>query len=313
MKNELKNFPAQCKEALQLGKGIKAGKAGQIVVAGVGGSAFAGDVLKTLVGQQAAIEVHRDYSLPPRSEGALVFAVSYSGNTEETISCLEQAKRGKVVGISSGGILEQKCLEYALPHVKVPGNIQPRNALGYLCIPMLNVLAENKFAQLDMTPVIEELEKNQDKLEKTGKQLAKKLMGKIPLIYSSEKLKCISYGWKTRINENAKTHAFSAQFPELDHNELVGYTKKTEAFHTVIIRDKEDHGRVQKRFEITEKLIREMGGEATIIDTVGGSLASRVFNTLHLGDWTSYYLAIENKVDPAPVEVIEKLKKMLQS
>ncbi len=311
MKNELNNFPQQCREAMQFGKGIRVKNVEKIIVAGVGGSAFAGDVLKALVDRDIAVEVHRNYGLPPRSKNALIFAVSFSGNTEETISAFEEAEKGQVVGISSGGILQKKCEEKGKPHVKIPGGIQPRNGLGYLCIPMINILAENKLAQLDIGSTVNELEKNQGELEKKGKQLAKKLVGFTPLIYSSEKLKCISYGWKTRINENAKIHAFAAQFPELNHNELVGYTKKTADFHTIIIQDKDDHPRIKKRFEITAELIRQMGGEVSVINTIGSSLASRIFNTLHLGDWTSYFLAIENSVDPAPVEVIEKLKKML--
>ncbi|MBI4017451.1 MAG: bifunctional phosphoglucose/phosphomannose isomerase [Candidatus Aenigmarchaeota archaeon] len=312
MEKTLQNFGKQCESAQTLGRGIRV-SAQRVLIAGVGGSAFAGDVLRT-VAQEADVYVHRDYGLPRLGKDALVFAVSYSGNTEETLSALQQAIQEKrpVVGISSGGKLEELCLAHHTDHIKIPAGVQPRNALGYLIIPMLNVLEENGIVgKQELGGLRKELE--DPAIRKEGKRIAALLEGKTPLIYSSERMACLSYGWKTRVNENAKVHAFAHRVPELNHNELVGYTKKIGNFYTLMIRDREDSTRVRKRFDATKKMIEELGGECCIVDTRGSGLLSRVFNTLHIGDWASYELALRYGVDPEPVHVIERFKKELGS
>ncbi len=316
MKQEFEHFPKQCKEALKLGNGIKLNNVSQVMIAGMGGSAFPGDVLQAIAGDQITVTVNKDYNLPKiMDKNTLVFAISYSGNTEETISCFDEAvKRGyKVIGITAGGELEEKCREKNVEFIKVPSGIQPRNALGYLCISMLNTLQENKLVNVKLEPIVKDLEKMEKQLQEKGEQIAETLLGKVPLIYSSQKLKCLAYGWKIRINENGKTHCFANQFPELNHNELVGYTTKTADFHTVMIKDKDDHQRIKKRFEITKKLIQEKGFEVTEINTIGSDLTSRIFCTLHLGDWIGYYLAVKKGINPAPVKIVEDLKKELKN
>ena len=312
MRDVIVNFKEQIKEALGLGKGITLPKVERIVVSGMGGSGFAGDVLKSLFSDKDIL-VNKDYGLPRFiNENALVFIVSYSGNTEETLSSLEEAlkRQCSVVVISSGG----KCVEIAekkkLPLVKVPSGIQPRSALAYLLIPMLTVLEENEIIKnLNVYEAMQEIDMKE--LEEGGKELAKHLYKHTPLIYSSENLKCLSYGWKTRLNENSKVHAFSNTIPEMNHNEIVGFTKKVGKFVAILIADRDDSRRNKLRFNITKELIRKHGVEYFLIETNGYTLLSRIFKNLLLADFTSYYLALEYDVKPEPIKIVEDLKKEL--
>src|SRR6056297_4763 len=317
MKKDLKTFPDQCKEAISLSKKIKAFKnIKDVVIAGMGGSAFTGDVIQSLVGDEIEIKVNKDYTLPTHiSSKTLVFVISYSGNTEETLNVAKEAKEKgcKIVGISSDGKIEKWCSENDIPFVKVPSGVQPRCALGYLSIPVLKILEKSDLvSNIRIKKMTEELYKKKEEIEKKGKKIADILFNKIPLIYSSQKLNCLSYGWKTRLNENSKIHAFAHQFPELNHNELVGYTNLIGDFYTIIIKDKEDFNRTKKRYDITKEVIEDYDSDCKVIETKGSNLISRIFQTLYLGDWASYYLALKYDVDPEPVDIVEKFKKKLK-
>ncbi len=320
MKNILENFYLQIKESQNLSGNLKIENKNvkNIVISGVGGSAFAGDILKSLFGEKINILINRDYLLPKflAPNDTIIFIVSYSGNTEETIYAVKEAKKRKfeIIAISSNGFLEKFALKNKIKFVKVPGGIQPRNAIGYLLIPIIKILENSKI--INEKQNIETLSKtikiNEKKIQIKAKKIAKLLYNKIPLIYSSEKLKCLSYGWKTRLNENSKIHAFSHQFPELNHNELVGYTKKIAPFFTILIQDKDDFQRIKKRYEITKKLILKLNGECLVLNTQGKTLLERIFLCLHLADWTTYYLALQYGIDPEPVKIIQTLKKSLK-
>ncbi len=312
-KEVLESFPDQCEGALNLGGGIEVGDVNKIVVAAMGGSAFSGDVLKAIAGGDIDVVCNKNYNLPKDAgENTLVFAVSYSGNTEETLSALQDAvkKKCRIIGIGSGGQLEKKCKENNTAFIKVPSGIQPRHATGYLTIPMINVLQENGIiTNQNIELMIKEI-KNREIPEK-GKEISELLYKKIPIIYSSERLACVSLGWKIRLNEDAKMHAFANQFPEVNHNEMLGYVKKIANFHTLIIRDEEDHKRIKKRFVVTKKIIENLGGECTIIDTFGSNLISRIFSAIYTAGWASYYLALKYGVDPEDIGLVEEFKKEL--
>ena len=149
--------------------------------------------------------------------------------------------------------------------------------------------------------------------ENQGKELASKIRGKTPVIYSSPKYKPVAMIWKIKINENAKTPAFWNFFPELDHNEMVGFTNPQGKFFIIMLKDSEDDPRNLKRFDATSKLLREKGVESEIVEMHGNNVFSKMFSSLNLADWTSYYLALEYGQDPTPVDMVEKLKKILAS
>lgn len=310
----LENFSKQCREALTLPKGETiSGEITSILVCGMGGSAIGGDLLKSyLANTNIPVFVNRNYSIPKFVDNyTLVFTVSYSGNTEETLSCFKQAKEknANIWAICSGG----KLADLADKKILIPKNYQPRAAIGYLFFPMLGLLHNSGIANVTNTELNEMLAllKNTDEFKEKAKDLAKKIRGKLPIIYSSELLAPVAYRWRTQINENAKLPALHHIFPEMNHNEINAFMNMNRKdFIVIMLRDEQDSDRIKKRMDITRDII-ENTIDVEEVYTKGSSLLARMFYSLYLGDFTSYYLAIDNRVDPTPVDVIERLKKEL--
>lgn len=309
----LEDFPLQCRKALDLPKGmIISSDINNIVVCGMGGSAIGGDILKAYLSKTMPVIVNKNYELPKFvDEYSLVFLISYSGNTEETLSCYkEAAKRGcKVIALSSNGLLAEKCKKT----IKLPSGLQPRASLGYLFFPMIGLLHNSGIIEVKNEEMNEMLDilKDINYYKEAGEALAKKIKNKTPVIYSSELLEPVAYRFKTQINENSKQAAFHHVFPEMNHNELVGYKNMDRKdFIVIMIKDKEDHPRIRKRMEICKDIF-EKRVDVEEIETKGKYLLSRIFSAIYLGDFTSYYLALSNREDPAPVDIIEYLKKKL--
>ena len=320
MKEVIAKSANQFKDGINLAKTIKVeGTFKNVIICGVGGSALPADILNALVVSKIPISIHRDYNLPTSAnEDSLIVCISYSGNTEETLSALQESitKNITVIGIATGGKIEKICLDNNIALVKIPAGIQPRSATGYLFSALATVLANCGIIDdisSDILNTSEELEKINNILEKEGKVLAKKLVKKMPIVYASNNLQALAKIWKIKFNENSKIPAFHNFFPELNHNEMVGYTnvKKTSNLHVLIIKDKDDHPRTVKRMDLLSLLLKEKNIKTDFIETKEGTLMFRVFSNLLLGDWTSYYLAISNKTDPTPVVMVEEFKQML--
>lgn len=312
----LEQFPSQCLEAFRFADGISVSDVTNVIVTGMGGSAIAGDILAAYLRKdKLPVFVNRDYSLPKfATKKSLVIISSYSGNTEETVSCLKDAlKIGcKIVGISSGGKIQKMCKDARIPFIKLPSGYQPRCALGYGFFPMLALLQNSKLIENrndDFERTIKAL--RNPAFKRMAEELSEKLAGKIPLIYASEAFRPVAYRWKTQFNENAKSHAFYHVFPELDHNELVGYLRRQEGFYCIMLKDEDDHPRIIKRVKVTKELIKKLDTPVTEVTIKGDCLLSKLFSTIYMGDWTSYFLAVKYGVDPTPVKVIEDLKKQL--
>jgi len=310
----LDSFPQQCKDALALPKGITTrGEVTSIVVCGMGGSAIGGDLLKTyLKDSKLPVFVIRDYKVPEYvDEYTLVFAVSYSGNTEETLSAFHDAKKkgAHTIAVTSGGQLAKEAEKV----VKIPSGLQPRAAAGYLFFPMLGVLYNSNLIDVknaDLTEMLALLSQK-DKIKEQAEELAKKIQGKTPLIYSSELLKPVAYRWQTQINENAKYPAYHSAFSEMNHNEINSFrAMERNKFLAILLRDEQDHPKIKQRMDICRQIM-EKHIDVAEVKVKGTSLLARMFSTIYLGDYTSYYLAIRERVDPTPVEVIEWLKKQL--
>lgn len=309
----LEDFPHQCRKSLELPKGmIIPSDISNIVVCGMGGSAIGGDLLKTYLNETIPVIVNRDYKLPKFvNENSLIILVSYSGNTEETLNCYKEAKEKgcSIVAVSSDGKLAEKCKKT----IKIPSGLQPRAAIGYLFFPIIGLLHNSGIIEVKNEELNEMLNiiKDVNYYKEKGEALAKKIKGKIPVIYSSTLLEPVAYRFKTQINENSKQPAFNHVFPEMNHNELVGYKNmERKEFVAIFIRDKEDHPRIKKRMEICKKII-EKRIDVEEIETKGSYLLSRMFSAIYLGDFASYYLALFNREDPTPVNIIEYLKKEL--
>lgn len=315
MRQVLLDFPKQCREALSLVQGIKVQKNfNKIIVCGMGGSAIGGDLLKTYMSNmKVPVFVVKDYSIPAIvDDQTLVFAISYSGNTEETLSALTQAKnRGaKVVGITTGGELA----DMADILIKVPGGLQPRSALGYLFLPMIGMLYNSGIIDIKNEELNEMINilKDVEYFDNKGRDLAKKIKEKTSIIYSSVRLEPCAYRFKCELNENSKHPAYNNVFPELCHNELVGFAgMERSKFIVLMIRDNGDHERNIKRMDICKELFEDRV-DVEEIKTMGDSLLAKMFSVIYLGDWTSYHLAVWKRIDPTPVHIIENLKRALK-
>lgn len=310
----LDNFPQQCKDALTLPKGITVkGEVTSIVVCGMGGSAMGGDLLKSyLSNEKIPVFVIKDYKVPEFVDNyTLVFAVSYSGNTEETLSSLHDAKKknANIIAITCGGVLAKEANKV----IKIPSGLPPRAALGYLFFPMLGVLYNSNLTDVKNVDLNEmfDLLNQKEGIKAKAEELAKKIQGKTPLIYSSELLKPVAYRWQTQINENAKYPAYHSTFSEMNHNEISAFrSMERSKFLAILLRDEKDHPRIKKRMDVC-KQIMEKRIDVAEVNVKGSSLLARMFYTIYLGDYTSYYLALRERVDPTPVEVIEWLKRQL--
>lgn len=322
--------PEQFAAGFELSKHIQLeGGYDTVMFSGMGGSALPADLLRTYLSDMlvrfpdmAPIQIlqNRSYGLPARVNGKVLhFVCSYSGNTEETLETLAAliASGAPTIGVSAGGKVEDICREHSIQHIKLPipnPTFQPRMGTGYFMGAFLQV-----FLNLGMIPDIraevlaaaERYGKRRLEIEEKGKKLAVWLAKSTPVVYSGESYKSVALVWKIKLNENAKTPAFWNVFPELNHNEMVGWTLPQGKFSALFLRDPADHPRTVKRFDITAELLREKGVAVEIIDLEGETIFEKMFSSVMLGDFTSYYLALEYGQDPTPVDMVEKLKKLL--
>ena len=302
------------------------GPISQIMICGMGGSAISGDYLTVYLKQQIGIPVivNRNYDIPAfTSENTLVIIISYSGNTEETISCLVTAveKSAKIIGIGSGGTLETFCQKYNLPFFPIPAGYQPRASFPLLFFPLLKILHTLQLLSLDHSAIDETLslfrqmrqEYNPEipTASNQAKKTAQKLHGRIPIIWSP--FNCVANRMKCQLNENSKILALAEELPELNHNHIVGWEswEKENPFILILYRFQDEHPNVQLRFEITKEILKDKV-EIIEIVTQGTHMLSQLFSTTYFGDYISMYLAILNNKNPNTVESINYLKKQLE-
>lgn len=323
--------PGQFRVGFELGKAVSvSGTYSSIEISGMGGSALPGNLLRVYLADlfrrfdgkhPIAIYQNRFYGLPHEAyqEGCLNFICSYSGNTEETVAAFEEALKRNLpsVGISAGGRIEALCREHHIPHIKLPipfENFQPRVGTGYFFGAIFGVLAQLGMVTDTCDELVGEAEavsREMAHLEEQGKLLAEKIVGKTPVIYADTRYKSVAMIWKIKMNENAKTPAFWNFFPELNHNEMVGFTNPQGKFFLILLLDSEGNAQMRKRFEVTAKILESRGISSETIDMGEGSVFTKMFRMIFLGDWASYYLALRYGVDPTPVDMVEELKKSL--
>ncbi len=323
--------PGQFAIGFEIAKDAKvAGDFKSVMISGMGGSALPGNLFriylsdlahrKKLTGERIGIFQNRFYGLPHEAfDRCINFICSYSGNTEETVASFEEALKNNLpcIGFSSGGTIEKMCREHGVPHVKMPipsVGFQPREGTGYFFGAMYRVLINQGLVpdtREEMLAGAEKLKGRLSEFEVQGKELSEKLTGKTPVIFSTTRFKSVAMIWKIKINENAKTPAFWNYFPELNHNEMVGYTNPQGKFIIIMLRDADDFLRVNRRFEVTADLLREKGVEVEVIDMPGESVFEKMFGSILIADFASYSLALKYGIDPTPVDMVEALKKML--
>jgi len=344
MRQIILDFPKQFKIGIDAAKDTKLeGIFENIVICAMGGSALPGSLLLDIgVKFSLPLFVHRAYGLPKAAnEKSLILCISFSGNTEETLSAYQEAieKNYNTIAVCTGGKLEQMAKEKNLPVAVVPNDcLQPRFGTGYLVAAVLKILNNCGIINEPSTALLTMAQAMQpQKYEEQGKALAQKLIDQIPIVYSSSQYRSLARIWKIKFNENSKIMAFWNYFPELNHNEMVGYTiqksnipegkfgkltsygagknqnenSKFKNFHVIILQDKNDDPRIIKRMELTTDLIKESGAEVDFVEIDGKTKMEKVFNCLLLGDWVSYHLSLAYGQNPVPVEIVEKFKKQL--
>lgn len=289
-----------------------------VLVCGMGGSGISGEILKVLYPKIRMITNH-DYSIPTSvNRHTLAILVSYSGNTEETLANYRMAqKRGATLAlISSNGELFRK---QAACKVKIPGGYPPRGALGYLFSPLPGLL--HRFGIIRQSPLPEMrklalfLKKEQPLIRKHAQQLAQKIYNKFPILYvDSAQFWPAAYRWQCQLNENAKMLAHVNIVPEMNHNEIVGLGEPVSIRrHSVLLflHDPQAHPRNRVRMQIMKQIIRPLYGPVREVQPRGRTQLKRLFWTMLLGDFVSYYCALRRGVDPMPVARIDLLKKRL--
>lgn len=292
----------------------------RVIVAGMGGSHLAADLLKS-VHREIHMNIHRDYGLPfiapsERSD-TLVIASSYSGNTEETIDAFKEAGKKGVAraAIAIGGKLEKVARAARVPYVQMPDTgIQPRSALGF-SIKGLAALMELSSFTMELSRLAKTLKPAAK--EARGKTLARTLKGTIPMVYASTMNEAVAYNWKIKCNETGKIPAFYNVIPELNHNEMTGFDHTLKSaglskkFTVLFLADDDDNPRVQKRMAILIKLYRSRGLQCVTVPLKGDGRWMKIFSSLVLADWIAYYTALSYGAEPEQVPMVEEFKEMI--
>jgi glucose/mannose-6-phosphate isomerase len=297
---------------------------GGLIVAGMGGSAIGGQLARAILGDHASRPLlgARAYGLPPwTTPDTTVLCASYSGNTEETLACYEAAGviGAQRVAVTSGGKLAELARAEGVPVVPVAGGFQPRAAVAYMTVAVLQVAAlcgvgPGMNSELDVAADhLEELVIEwgpEGAADGLAKRLARQLHATIPIVAGAGLTTPIAYRWKTQLNENAKMPAYAQELPELDHNEIVGWSATPEfgRFSAVFLDDCDTHPRVKERIELTSRLIAPGAAGVHRVESRGQTTVERVFSLVLLGDLVSVYLAALRGVDPADIEILERLK-----
>jgi glucose/mannose-6-phosphate isomerase len=295
-----------------------------IVLGGMGGSGWPALYMKAWAGLKVPFEVVSNYDLPEYvGPNTLFIASSYSGNTEETLSALDEAeKRGAQIAVmTAGGKLMERAKEANHPLLEIPSGIQPRMSSFYFLLAMAHL-----FEQLNLSRagIVGELNEAGEWLEGTkdswrpdvaqkdnlAKQIALELAGKTVIVYSGPKLYPAANKWKICCNENAKNLAWSNQYPEFNHNEFIGWTSHPvdKPFGVVEIRSNLEHERTQKRFKVTEKLLSGRRPAPIVVEPKGETHLQQLLWASMLGDFVTIYLALLNNQNPTPVDLVEKFK-----
>ncbi|MEW6238802.1 MAG: bifunctional phosphoglucose/phosphomannose isomerase [Candidatus Omnitrophota bacterium] len=303
------------------------GEIDRVVVCGMGGSAIGGDLLRAYANWKSpiSIEIARNYSMP-HSVGlkTLVIVSSYSGNTEETLSAYEEAKeRGAFIqAITTGGEISRRCVEDGCPRLEIPSGYSPRAALGYSFLPLLVLFErwgwiENQTPKLAaMYKALEESQKlygfDVPYEENPAKRMAEQLKDSIPVIYAGQDaFQPVAVRWRSQFNENAKTFAHDSALPEMNHNEILGWSHPQETLKhlkAIYLLDEGYHPQTLKRFQAMKQILAASGTEILEWQSRGEGLLARMMSTIHFGDYVSVYLAYLYHQDPTPIPAIDYLK-----
>lgn len=331
----ISEFPGQCRQAaaaagdFSLPPALKRKKYKNICFAGMGGSAIGAGLIKSYLAGELKIPlaVVRDYELPKFADkNTLLICISYSGNTEETLSVFSEAIKKKitVIAISSDGKLQRSASRKKIPFLKIPAGLPPRFALGHTffsaLVTLINLgLIKDRKRDITQTCLMLEnlsylLRPQTPHADNEAKKIAAVLNQKLPVIYIQAAWEPVAYRFRCQLAENSKMLSSHHVIPEMNHNEIVGWREPKKSLDrcvAVFLRDESEQPRVARRCSLSADILQKSGYNVMEIKSQGQSLLERMFSLIYIGDWVSYYLAILNKVDPAPVKRIDYFKTRL--
>lgn len=320
MRDLVKKFPQQLEHALEIAEQSvlkNSDPCSSVIITGLGGSGIGGTILSELVGEKSKVPVlvNKDYSLPGWiNTQTLVLVSSYSGNTEETVTAMEQALKAgaQVVCITSGGKVMEMAKAHGLDCIVIPGGMPPRSCLGYSLVQLIRVMV---FRQLIPSSYLEEIKmaaqfllSEAEPIQSLSKTIAARLVNKIPVLYAIGNCEGVIVRFRQQINENSKMLCWHHIFPEMNHNELVGWTgphpdKVVVSFQTTFT-----NKRTQKRYEICRPVFSKYAADIVDVVAKGRNLTEQFMYLIHLGDWISVDIADLRAIDAVEVNVINHLK-----
>ena len=324
MKDLIANFMNQMKEAITIGENAKLTPSAQpirnILITGLGGSGIGGSIMAQVTDKElkVPVTVNKDYFIPEFVDAhTLVMICSYSGNTEETVQAMQAAlkKGAKICCITSGGKIAAMAKENNCDTITIPGGMPPRSCFGYSFTQLFYAfegygLLGNAF-RADLQKTIALLESEQEAIRKEAYSVAERLVGKMPIIYCEARYEGVAVRLRQQINENSKMLCWHHVLPEMNHNELVGWTESHPDAVVLMLISEDDYARTQKRMDICSEVFKKYAPGYIEIHSKGTTQLQRSIYLLHLGDWVSWYIAEIKNIDATEVNVIDYLKNEL--
>lgn len=321
MRKLVAEFPFQLEEALAIAKAseLEPKKEGidNVIITGLGGSGIGGTITSQMTQEQLSVPVYinKDYHLPNFcGSKTLLIACSYSGNTEETLSALDEAEQSgaQIACVTSGGKLYERAQSSGYNVIKIPENYPPRAALGYSLIQLFKYfehygLTDSKYLD-QLEGVAAFLRDNEELIQTEAEKIASFFLGKIPVLYIASEREGLAVRFRQQINENSKMLCWHSVYPEMTHNELVGWTIENDDLAVLFMRSENDHVRTRKRMDITKEVYSKYTKNVMDIIALGSNEVEQSIYLIHLGDWVSVMLAEQRGIDPIEVDVITHLK-----
>lgn len=291
-----------------------------VLICGLGGSGIGGTIVAQVIAAdiKVPVTINKDYKIPSFvSETTLVICCSYSGNTEETLEMLEQAEanNAEIACITSGGKLADIAQTKNYNHIIIPGGHPPRAAIGLSFPPLFflfknyNLITGDYNSQLNNA--ISTINDNEENIINEASTITEKLFNKMPVIYADANYEGVAVRFRQQINENSKMLCWHHIIPEMNHNELVGWTTKDENLAVVIFRNEDDYFRTQKRMEVNKTVFEQYTSTIIEVYSKGNSQLEKALYLIHLGDWVSFLLGEKKGIDVTEVDVITNLKNQL--
>lgn len=327
MYNLIKEFPQQLLEAVEIGEKArlhsKPNEAFRnIVICGLGGSGIGGNLVSELLRNELRVPVivNKGYSLPAFVDAnSLLILCSYSGNTEETLQCANEAiKKGLSPScITSGGNLAEIAGKNDLDTIKIPPGLPPRAALGYSVTQLFFLLNHHGLINGDFKASLirtsSHLQAEQNKIMEEAEFLAGKLQKKLLILYTEDRYESVALRIKQQVNENGKMQCWYNVVPELNHNELVGWREPYKELAVILLRTSDEYARNTRRILFQKEVMAKVSKEVYEINAKGSDGYEKRFYLIHFGDWLTYHLALLQGYDPTEIDVLIKLKEHMSS